>query len=52
MGRIEEAKERHEKALEIYEKLLETDPKNMVYQSAVAMTLNNFGVLLSRYGSP
>ncbi len=51
MGRIEEAKDRYEKSLLIYEKLLETDPENVAYQSNVAMTLNNLGVLLSKIGS-
>ena len=50
MGRIEEAKQRYEKALEMYEKLLKNDPENVAYQSYVGMTLNNLGNLLSNMG--
>ena len=50
MGRIEEAKQRYEKALEMYEKLLNNDPENVAYQSDVGMTLNNLGTLLSDMG--
>ena len=35
MGRIEDAKERYEKALEMRENLLKTDPDNVSYQSYV-----------------
>ncbi len=34
----------------MYESLLETDTKSSVYQSDVAMTLNNLGNLLSNMG--
>jgi tetratricopeptide (TPR) repeat protein len=50
MGCIEDAKQRHEKALEIREKLLKKDPLNVEYQSDVAMTLNNLGILFSDMG--
>ena len=50
MGRIEEAKQRYEKALEMRQKLLKTDPENVTYQSDVATTLNNLGTLLSEKG--
>jgi len=51
MGRPEEAKKRYERALEIYEALLATDPESSVYQSDVSMTLNNLGNLLSDMGN-
>jgi len=51
MGRPEEAKTRYERALEIYEALLATDPASSVYQSWVATTLNNLGTLLSDMGN-
>jgi tetratricopeptide (TPR) repeat protein len=50
MGRIEEAKNRYEKALEMREKLLENDPENVTYQSYVGTTLNNLGALLKNMG--
>ena len=50
MGRIEEAKQRCEKALEMGEKLLQTDPENVAYQSAVGTMLNNLSTLLSYTG--
>ena len=50
MGGIEDAKERYEKALDIYEKLLNNDHENVSYQSNVAMTLNNLGNLLKNMG--
>jgi len=50
MGRIEEAKQRYENALEIYENLLATDSDNVSYQSYVGGTLNNLGTLLSDMG--
>jgi len=52
MGRPEEAKKKYERALEIYESLLETNTKSSVYQSQVATTLNNLGTLLSNMGRP
>jgi Tfp pilus assembly protein PilF/predicted amidohydrolase len=50
MGRIEEAKQRYEKALEMREKLLQTDPENVGYQSRVGGTFNNLGNLLWNMG--
>ncbi|KAF5412449.1 MAG: hypothetical protein C5S47_01350 [Candidatus Methanogasteraceae archaeon] len=50
MGRIDDARERYERALEMRERLLEGDPENVTYQSDVAGTLNNLGALLSRMG--
>jgi tetratricopeptide (TPR) repeat protein len=47
MGRIEEAKQRYEGALKIYETLLSTDPENVGYQSDVGTTRNNLRNLLS-----
>ncbi len=47
MGKPEEANEKYERALKMYESLLETDTKSSVYQSQVATTLNNLGNLLS-----
>jgi tetratricopeptide (TPR) repeat protein len=52
MGRPEDAKNRYERALEMYEKLLKTDTSSSVYQSDVAMTLNNLGTLLRDMGRP
>jgi tetratricopeptide (TPR) repeat protein len=52
MGRPEDAKNRYERALEMYETLLKTDPASSVYQSQVAMTLNNLGALLSDMDRP
>ena len=52
MGRPEDAKTRYERALEIYEALLLTDPASSVYQSYVSMTLNNLGNLLNNMGRP
>jgi tetratricopeptide (TPR) repeat protein len=40
------AKQMYEKALKIYENLLETDPQNVKYQSDVGMAHNNLGVML------
>ena len=37
-------------ALLISQKLLKNDPENVAYQSDVAMTLNNLGILLSNMG--
>ena len=50
MGRIEEAKQRYEAALEIYKTLLSNDLDNVGYQSYVGTTLNNLGTLLSDMG--
>jgi len=52
MGRPEDAKIRCERALEMCEALLATDPHSSVYQSWVATTLNNLGALLSEMGRP
>jgi len=50
MGRLEEAKQRYEKALLIYGYLLKTDPENLEYQSEVGKIFNNLGALLSDMG--
>ena len=50
MGRPDEAKEKYERALQMRESLLATDPQSSVYQSQVAMTLNNLGALLFDMG--
>jgi Uncharacterized protein conserved in bacteria len=50
MGRMEQAKQKYEKALEMREKLLDNDPENVAYQLNVAMTLNNLGALLPDMG--
>jgi tetratricopeptide (TPR) repeat protein/predicted amidohydrolase len=50
MGRIDDAKELYEGALKRHERLLESDPDNVTYQSYVATTLNNLGTLLSGMG--
>ena len=50
MGRIEDAKAKYEKALEIYEKLLKTDPEKVAYQSDVAGLRNNLCGLLVKEG--
>ena len=50
MGRLEDAKKKYERALEMREALLETDPASSVYKSDVAMTLNNLGNLLKNMG--
>ncbi len=50
MGRIEETKEKYERALEIYENLRIKDSKNMIYLLSVGATLNNLGTLLSDMG--
>ena len=50
MGRPEDAKIKYDRALEMRESLLSTDPENIVYQSQVATTLNNLGNLLSDMG--
>jgi len=52
MGRPEDAKTRYERALEMREALLATDPQSSVYQSWVATTLNNLGALLKNMGRP
>ena len=50
MGRLEEARERYEQALDIYELLLRNDSKNTQFQSYVAATKNNLGNLLRDMG--
>ena len=50
MGRIEEAKQRYEGALEIYKTLLIKDPDDVEYKSYVGMVLHNLGTLLSKMG--
>ena len=51
LGHFEESKQKYEKALEIFEKFLKTDPENVVYQSdPVGTTLNNLGLLLKNMG--
>ena len=52
MGRGDDAKKRCERALEIHEALLATDPQSSVYQSLVATTLNNLGAILGNMGRP
>ncbi len=52
MGRPDDAKIKYERALEMREALLKTDPESSVYQSWVATTLNNLGALLSDMGRP
>ena len=52
MDSPEEAKKRCEHALKMREALLETEPDNSVYQSQVAMTLNNLGALLYDISRP
>ena len=51
IGRFLQAKNCYEIHLLTFQKLLETDPENVAYQSDVAMTLNNLGTLLSEYGA-
>lgn len=50
MGRFSQAQNFYELSLLISQKLLNSDPENVVYQSDVAMTLNNLGALLSDIG--
>ena len=50
MGRFPQAQNFYELSLIISQKLLETDPENVSYQSDVAMTLNNLGILLKNMG--
>jgi tetratricopeptide (TPR) repeat protein len=50
MGNLEDAKQKCEKALEIRQKLLKTDPENVSYQSDVSMTLNNLSLMLWTMG--
>ncbi len=49
-GRFLQAKNCYELHLLISQKLLENDPENVAYQSSVAMTLNNLGILLKNMG--
>jgi len=49
-GRFIQAKNCYELNLSISQKLLETDPENVAYQSHVGTTLNNLGILLSDMG--
>ena len=50
MGRLEDAKTKYQRGLEMSEALLETDPQNNIYQSDVSMMLNNLGNLLYEMG--
>ena len=50
MGRLEEAHERYEQALDMREQLLNSDTENTQFQSYVATTQNNLGILLSNMG--
>ena len=50
MGRIDEAEEQYEGALRIFERLLESNPDNVTYQSSVAANLDNLGNFLARVG--
>ncbi|RZB33229.1 MAG: hypothetical protein AEth_00022 [Candidatus Argoarchaeum ethanivorans] len=47
LRRFEDARDKYERSLTIYEALLDSDPENTTYQSDVATTLNNLGILLS-----
>src|SRR5665647_3180219 len=49
-GRFPQAQYFYELSFLISQKLLETDPENVVYQSNVGETLNNLGTLLSAMG--
>jgi tetratricopeptide (TPR) repeat protein/predicted amidohydrolase len=50
MGRLEEAKDLYEKALQIYEKLHKTDFKNIEYQLGLGAVLNHLGDLFNNIG--
>ena len=50
MGRFPQAQYFYELSFLISQKLLETDPENVAYQSFVGTTLNNLGTLLSDMG--
>jgi len=49
-GHFLQAKSCCELCLSIFQKLLQTDPENVTYQSGVGMTLNNLGALLKNMG--
>jgi CHAT domain-containing protein len=51
MGRLEDAKIMYEQALKMCEALLKKDPKNAQYQSDVAPTQSNLGLLLLEEGN-
>ena len=51
MGHIEEAKQKYEEALNIYENLLKKDTENIEYQSYIGTTFNNLGNLLKNTGA-
>ena len=50
MGRPEDAKTKYERAPEMREALLATDPESSLYQSDVSMMLDNLGTLLQNMG--
>ena len=50
MGRFPQAQNFYELSFLISQKLLETDPENVTYQSYVGGILNNLGILLSDMG--